>query len=94
VNWTVRARRRRLDTVERLVREQMMNEDTVDNLDGARHPTTDAAADGPVVGFELTLTRNRPAECTLFLVETAGERWGDAWITAEEGAFIDLDASR
>lgn len=94
MNWTVRARRRRLGTVERLVREQIMNEDTVDELDGARHPTTDAAADGPVVGFELTLARNRPAECTLFLVETAGELWEDAWITAKEGAFVDLDSSR
>lgn len=71
-----------------------MNDDTVDELDGAQHPTTETAAEGPVVGFELTLARDRPAECTLFLVEQESDSWGDAWITASEGAFVDLDSSR
>ncbi|SEO59014.1 hypothetical protein SAMN04487948_103380 [Halogranum amylolyticum] len=71
-----------------------MNDDTVDELDEAQHPTTETAAEGPVVGFELTLARNKPAECTLFLVEKGGDSSGDAWITAREGAFVDLDSSR
>lgn len=71
-----------------------MTDETADRQDEAQQPTTDARGEQPVVGFELTLGRDRPAECTLFLAEAADGTWGDAWITAEEGAFVDLESSR
>jgi hypothetical protein len=71
-----------------------MNEDAVDRRDGEQHASTAPARDGPLVGFELTLARNEPAECKLFLIEATGDVREDAWITAKEGAFLDLGMMR
>ncbi|SFL41394.1 hypothetical protein SAMN04487950_3718 [Halogranum rubrum] len=73
------------------MRRQRMNEDAVDRRDGERHTTTGPARETPLVGFELTLARDKPVECRLFLIDTTGTVSEGAWITATEGAFVDLD---
>jgi hypothetical protein len=66
-----------------------MAEHTTD--EGQERAPNAAAADGPYLVAELVLSRDRPAECTLYPLAADDFERMTVWMSAEEGSFVSLE---
>ena len=63
--------------------------------DDDRLPTAAPPEDpAPALAAEIVLSRDGPAECTIFPPDATGVQRLTAWITAREGSFVGLDDVR
>lgn len=67
-----------------------MDDDETQN-EGKRGPGETKSGDRPPrLVAEIALSKDRPAECTLFPADVTGFERTTTWITAEEGSFVGL----
>lgn len=54
----------------------------------------DDAADAVSLAAEIVVSRDHPAECTLYPADASGMELMTSWITAREGSFVSLERMR
>ena len=57
-------------------------------------PALAAGDEPPILAAEVVVSRDRPAECTIYPFVAPDHRQVVRWITATEGSFVALDEMR
>jgi len=71
-----------------------MNERTTDDEDDKRPINATPEEWSPMLAAEIIVSRNNPAECTIFLPDATDFERLTTWIRAKEGSFITLEDMR
>jgi len=61
---------------------------------GDERPALAAGDEQPILAAEVVVSRDRPAECTLYPFGAPDHERVVEWITATEGSFVNLDEMR
>ncbi|SEO69728.1 hypothetical protein SAMN05216388_101728 [Halorientalis persicus] len=73
----------------------MSTHTTDDVRDEASLPIpADDASDAVPIAAEIVVSRDQPAECTLYPADASGIELMTSWITAHEGSFVSLERMR